>query len=345
MKSSMRRLIIDRLLSEKGLVPFDEITSVLQVSAPTVKRDLRYMREQLGAPIRYSKQRGGYFYDVSDKEPRQLVGRPRKNPRPQPQRLARKQWYTSEELYVLASTVSLLGQLSEDKQSAIFQELEPLRARVSSLLCLGEIEPKELLRRVKIVSPRVPYEEPPAFETIGAALSIRRRVLINYYSASRGEHSSRTISPMRLVHYKNRWYVDAYCHQSEGLRTFLIENIESAEVLEESAIRYSLEKVKQELDAGYGIFHGAQLQEAHIHLPANRVAYVLREAWHSDQKVVANEDGSAELYVPYSNPTEIVGEILRWGAGVEVKAPEALKALVAAQALEIASLYDFSRKA
>ena len=64
MKSSMRRLIIDRLLSEKGLVPFDEITSVLQVSAPTVKRDLRYMREQLGAPIRYSKQRGGYFYDV-----------------------------------------------------------------------------------------------------------------------------------------------------------------------------------------------------------------------------------------------------------------------------------------
>ena len=80
-------------------------------------------------------------------------------------------------------------------------------------------------------------------------------------------------------------------------------------------------------------------------MPANRVSYVLREAWHSDQKVVANEDGSAELYVPYSNPTEIVGEILRWGAGVEVKAPEALKALVAAQALEIASLYDFSRKA
>ena len=60
MKSSMRRLIIDRLLSEKGLVTFAEIQSVLQVSSPTIKRDLHYMREQLGAPIRYSKMRGGY---------------------------------------------------------------------------------------------------------------------------------------------------------------------------------------------------------------------------------------------------------------------------------------------
>ena len=75
MKSSMRRLIIDRLLSEKGLVTFAEIQSVLQVSSPTIKRDLHYMREQLGAPIRYSKMRGGYYYEAVEKKPRQLIGR------------------------------------------------------------------------------------------------------------------------------------------------------------------------------------------------------------------------------------------------------------------------------
>ncbi len=345
MKSSMRRLIIDRLLSEKGLVTFAEIQSVLQVSSPTIKRDLHYMREQLGAPIRYSKMRGGYYYEAVEKKPRQLIGRPRKNHQPEAERLSRKQWYSSQELYVLASTIDLLGQLSEDKQSAIFQELEPLRARVSNLLCLGDIDPKELLRRVKIVNTQVPFSEPPAFETIGVALCERRRVRIEYFTNSRGETTLRDISPLRLVHYKNRWYVDAYCHLSEGLRTFLIENIESASVLEDSVIRYSLEKVKRELDAGYGIFHGKELQEAQIHLPVDRVSYVLREGWHVDQRVEPNEDGSAELFVPYSNPTELVGEILRWGAGIEVKAPEKLKTLVASEALKIVGLYDFGKKA
>ena len=44
MKSSTRRLIIDRLLAERGVVPFELFEEVLRVSAPTIKRDLRYMR-------------------------------------------------------------------------------------------------------------------------------------------------------------------------------------------------------------------------------------------------------------------------------------------------------------
>lgn len=54
MKSSTRRLIIDRLLAERGVVPFELFEEVLRVSAPTIKRDLRYMREELGAPIQLS---------------------------------------------------------------------------------------------------------------------------------------------------------------------------------------------------------------------------------------------------------------------------------------------------
>ena len=61
MKDNVRRLIIDRLLSEKKVVSFEELQNVLQVSAPTVKRDLRYMRDMLKAPIVYSRSRGGYL--------------------------------------------------------------------------------------------------------------------------------------------------------------------------------------------------------------------------------------------------------------------------------------------
>lgn len=39
MKSNMRRLIIDKLLTEKGYVAFEEFELLLKVSAPTIKRD------------------------------------------------------------------------------------------------------------------------------------------------------------------------------------------------------------------------------------------------------------------------------------------------------------------
>ena len=61
MQDSMRRVLIDRLLSDKSVVTLQELQDVLKVSIPTIKRDLRYMRKELKAPIVYSRTRGGYL--------------------------------------------------------------------------------------------------------------------------------------------------------------------------------------------------------------------------------------------------------------------------------------------
>lgn len=64
MQDSMRRVLIDRLLTDKSVVTLQELQDVLKVSIPTIKRDLRYMRKELKAPIVYSRTRGGYLYDL-----------------------------------------------------------------------------------------------------------------------------------------------------------------------------------------------------------------------------------------------------------------------------------------
>ena len=51
------------------------------------------------------------------------------------------------------------------------------------------------------------------------------------------------------------------------------------------------------------------------------------------------------LLVPYSDPTEIVGEILRWGSRVEVLEPQDLRDQVSSEAERIAALYKESTKA
>ena len=47
----MRLYQIDKLLAGGGAVSFEEMRAVLKCSAPTLKRDLRYLRERLDAPI------------------------------------------------------------------------------------------------------------------------------------------------------------------------------------------------------------------------------------------------------------------------------------------------------
>ena len=341
MKSSMRRLIIDRMLTEKELVSFDELSAVLKVSSPTIKRDLRYMREELDAPIRYSRSKNAYYYQRT-KEP---VVRPKRGIKvrsrmAEPPRLTMTQWYSSDELYVLTSAYDLLGELENDRTSVLLDALAPLRSRVLDLFTVSGIGPRELMRRVRVMDNRIPFSEPPTFETVGAALCLKRRVRVCYYSLRTKETSFRELSPQRLVHYRNRWYVDAYCHETQKLKTFLIENIQSAEVLSATSKRMTLDEVSGELDAGYGLFHGRDLHVAKLHFDEAVAHYVLRETWHPKQRAETYDDGSLLLSVPYTNSTEIVGAILRWGSKVEVLEPASLREEVAREAERIAALYQ-----
>ena len=190
MQDSMRRVLIDRLLSDKSVVTLQELQDVLKVSIPTIKRDLRYMRKELKAPIVYSRTRGGYLYDLP-------AGKSGASPEFQ------RFWFSAQELYVVVKMVDMLKALSKDKSSVILQDLEPLRSRVAGLLNLGGKSPREILGRVKVIDPSVIHGEPETFLTIGSALFEHKRVQISYYSRTRRAESFREISAQRLVHYRH----------------------------------------------------------------------------------------------------------------------------------------------
>jgi predicted DNA-binding transcriptional regulator YafY len=82
------------------------------------------------------------------------------------------------------------------------------------------------------------------------------------------------------------------------------------------------------LGAGYGIFSGTKVQWAKLRFTPERARWVASEQWHPQQKAATDADGRYLLELPYSNPTELVMDILRHGAGVEVLAPPALREAV-----------------
>jgi predicted DNA-binding transcriptional regulator YafY len=98
-----------------------------------------------------------------------------------------------------------------------------------------------------------------------------------------------------------------------------------------------------ELDAvlasGYGIFSGRKVQWATLRFTPERARYVSLEEWHPKQRSRYGKDGSYEIDVPFSSEKELIQDILKFGADIEVMAPPSLRAEVARRAAETAAKY------
>jgi predicted DNA-binding transcriptional regulator YafY len=215
----------------------------------------------------------------------------------------------------------------------------PFRKRIKSLLAAGELGADEVTSRIRVLAMGARSIEPAHFRTIATAVLSRRRLRIRHNRRQDGDVLEREISPQRLVHYRDNWYVDAWCHKRQALRTFAVDAIDQATVLDKDAKDVSEESLERHFASGYGIFAGADTQEAVLLFNAARARWVSRETWHPRQDGKLQLDGTYLLRFPYSREPELVMDILKYGADVEVLAPESLRTAVAGQHQHAAQLY------
>lgn len=307
MTKTARVYKIEMLIRTRGHVSFQTLLDELEVSPATLKRDLDYLKDQLGAPIEYDRFLNGYRFGQEYRgQKHELPGL----------------WFSERELYSLLMTNQLLSEL--DSEGVISRHLQPLLERIHLMLGTSEANAKALLKRVKIISPAKRPVPTQFFEMVGEALLKRRRLHMRYLTRGRGEVSERDVSPQRLVHYRNTWYLDAWCHTRERLLRFALDAIEGAHALETRAKDVALRQVEADMDGGYGIYAGAKRHWARMAVTSQAAQWISREQWHPNQRGRWLEDGRYELEVPYSDETEIAMDILRQGDQVEVLAPATL---------------------
>jgi predicted DNA-binding transcriptional regulator YafY len=306
---------IDQLLQERTVVSRDDFLDALEVSLATFKRDLEYMRDRFHAPIVFDADAGGYRYAKESRSGRrfELPGL----------------WFNEGEAFALVAMEHLLASL--DHGGLIGPHIEPLRARLTAMLGTGDASAAEVRKRVRLLAfaqRKLPLEH---FEAIGRATMKRRRVRVAYYARSTDETSERDVSPQRLVHYRGNWYLDAWCHLRNDLRTFAVDGIRRATVLDEHAREVPVKALDDLLAAGYGIVKsGRDVTWATLRFSAERARWVASEAWHPDQRGVFDRSGRYTLELPYRDDRELVLEIMKHGPEVEVLAPGDLREKVAA---------------
>jgi predicted DNA-binding transcriptional regulator YafY len=312
MSKDERLRIILQILRSRGSMTRDEILAELEISHPTFKRDLEFLRSRYQAEIEYD--RGENVYKLVTADAAHGLAKPGNKVE-----LAGL-WFSQQELQALLSMYVLLE--GYGTKEVLGPHLAPFQARIQELLGQNPAIDQQLRSRIRILpmASRKPSEH---FPKLANAVLARKRVHITYASRARGDQTDRVVSPQRLVHYRDNWYLDAYCHLRERLSTFSVDAILKIKPLKDPSVEISEQELEDTLAGGYGIFSGKPVDTAVLRFSKERSRWVSAETWHPDQTGEWVDD-QWQISFPYSDPRELILDIMRHGPDVKVLAPASL---------------------
>jgi predicted DNA-binding transcriptional regulator YafY len=306
----LRKLEETLLLAPGGLGAAD-LARRLQVDRRTVYRDLDFLTDQ-GVPIwqqegRYGLNRTRYLTTLRLSYPEAIA-------------------------LVLAGL--LLARSLDERNPHVISALRQLAATL----------PEPLTVHLQRAATRVEaYRHNPAqeaiLETIAEGWGARRKVWLAYRSPRSGERRERVLSPYALEPTAAGIYVIGYDDWAEDIRTFKLDRLESARLLETTYTIPDDFDPQAHLATSWGIMSGPQVYQVVLRFAPAAVPFVRERQWHPSQQIEMLTAGGCLLRLQVSEPLEMQPWIRSWGAQVEVLAPDWLRARVAAELRQAAEQY------
>jgi len=290
----------------------EDICRALDCSRATAMRIVARARDDCGARIVYNTREKRYHLDRSDDAPEEVPGL----------------WLTPRELVAWGTLAGLIEQI---EPGLMRDTLRDARTRIDAAMeeRIGKRGTATALRqRTKILPMRKRRVNEAVFCAVTEALAQSLTVRVTYQSTDR-RPELRLLSPQTLCYYRDNWYLDAFCHRDNALRTFSLDSLSDPHVTNQPAKRFSRSRLKRVFADSYGIFAGRPTHLAVIRFNGIAARYIARETWHPKQKLVRLPNGACELRIPYGDPRELLGDIMRWGELAEVLGPPELRQDVA----------------
>ena len=300
------------LRGRRTAISLKDLMAKMECSKSTLLRALDTLKDKLNAPIAFDKQAGGYRYnEAAGAGAFELPGL----------------WFNSAELQAL----SVLQRLLKDVGGGLLEEhLGPLAKRLDELTRHRRLNLGQAASRLRF--PAIAARPAgAAFQAVAAATLQRRQLKIRYHGRGSNEHTERIVSPQRVTHYRENWYLDAWDEDKQAHRLFSIDRIEAIEQLNKQATDFKEEDLDAHYASAYGIFSGKADKTAVLHFSAERARWVSDEQWHPQQVGKHLPNGVYELRIPYNDHRELAMDVLRYGPHVEVIEPISLRAEVLAQ--------------
>jgi predicted DNA-binding transcriptional regulator YafY len=176
-------------------------------------------------------------------------------------------------------------------------------------------------------------------EAITRAWADRQQIRIHYRDAN-GALTERVISPYFLEASRSEpaSYVIGHDQLRNALRTFKLERIEQADILE---TRYTIPSdfdPYQHLASAWGVMDEAEVQ-VQLRFSPSVTRRVKESTWHHTQQIIDLPDGGCEFTIQVGGIKEIRQWVMGWGGDVEVLAPAELREDIREQARRMFAHY------
>jgi len=320
-RSALGRIYhIDALVRVRTFPSVARLVEEFETSRRTIERDLEYLRDQLNAPLKYDRTRGGYYYARDFQLPP----------------------FTLSEGEVLA--LFLGSKLLSQYRGTPF---EKLITDAFEKICLAM--PETVSLDFSLVNQTISFavERPRGDEQhllhlqelLGRALRERCTVDLDYYSASRDADTSRRVDPYHLRHHQGAWYLIGHCHFRNEVRMFALDRITNLRVTDAHFTPDPAFDINAYLGDSLALERGGELEEVRIRFDSFQARYIRERQWHPSQEIEEHPDGSLTLILRVRGLGEVKRWVMSFGSRAEVLAPARLHEDVAAEVKRMGEVY------
>jgi proteasome accessory factor B len=306
-----RMLKIHQALRSRKFPNAADLAKELEVSSKSIHRDLEFMRDRLGLPVEYNGSRFGYYY--SEKV----------NAFPTFQ-------ITEGELLALVVAEKALQQyrgtnFEKPLLSAIKKMEQSLPETIS--MNLTEID-----RTISFRTRAEPMLNLEIFDALAKATAAREQLELTYRKPGHQQTEKRVIDPYHLANINGEWFLFAFDHLRQDIRTFVPARIKSIKKTGKTFLRSRKFSLEQRLQGSFGVHSGKGQHEVVIRFDRSVADYIREKKWHDSQELRDLKNEDVELRLKLSGLEEVERWVLSWGGNARVVKPAELARNVRAAA-------------
>jgi proteasome accessory factor B len=290
-------------LSAREPVLVSVLAEEFGVSERTIKRDIRVMRDDHGAPIVWDAMTRCYAYT-------------------RPFTILPLLRITESEALVLALSARRFG---ASRGSPLARAFVSLLKKVGPLVGGDTSLTLDALRDVLVETDTLAASEDRHIPALHEAINRCRELRVNYRKPGESPRP-RTLRPLHLAYIGHRWMLLArdVTKPTED-HTYLLSRMEEIAETGDHFKRPADFDPEKVLRGNLRRFTGKGDYEIRIALDAMAAAYARDQPWHASQTLTERPDGRCELALRLNNLVDVEKDVLRCGEHAEVLSPPELR--------------------
>ena len=162
------------------------------------------------------------------------------------------------------------------------------------------------------------------FDTLAKATAQRRQLQLTYRKPGRRETELRVVDPYHLANINGEWFLFAWCHLRQDIRTFVPARIQAVKLTGKTFVRPQKFSLKKRLRDSFGVQSGQGQFDVVIQFNEMVADYIREKKWHESQELRELPDGGVELRMKLSSLAEVERWILGWAGNARVLQPPEL---------------------